>query len=127
MMTPKRRLRTLTALIVTVALGLGWRFLPLHLPYFAWKYGGSMLWASAVYWMLAVIAPRARVVSLAVFAGLISIAVEFSRLIDSPALDHFRHTLAGRLLLGAIFSPRNIAAYLLAILLTALTDRFVGA
>ncbi|MES2391752.1 MAG: DUF2809 domain-containing protein [Acidobacteriota bacterium] len=117
-----RRLKSLIVLAATIALGLAWRFLPLHLPFFAWKYGGSMLWASAVYWLLATLAPRARTITLATLASLIAIAVELSRLIDSPTLDHFRHTLAGRLLLGSIFSPRNIVAYLLAILLTALAD-----
>ena len=81
-----------------------------------------MLWASAVYWLLATAAPRAGNTTLALAASLISIAVELSRLVHFPALDHFRPTLAGRLLLGAIFSPRNILAYLLAILLTALAD-----
>jgi hypothetical protein len=117
-----RRLHVLLALVLTIAAGIGWRFLPLHLPFFAWKYGGSMLWAAAVYWMLATLAPRARSVALAITAGLISIAVEFSRLLHWASLDHFRPTLAGRLLLGAIFSPRNIVAYLLAILLTAFAD-----
>jgi hypothetical protein len=83
-----------------------------------------MLWAAAVYWLLATCAPRTRPAILALAAGLVSVAVEFSRLLHWPPLNAFRPTLAGRLLLGAVFSPRNIAAYLFAILLTALFDGF---
>ena len=106
----------------TILAGLILRFAPLHLPYFLWKYGGSALWAITVYWLLASLLPRVRPLMLAILATLISLAVEFSRLIPSPALDAFRLTLAGKLLLGRIFSPRNIVAYWLAILAIAIVD-----
>jgi hypothetical protein len=83
-----------------------------------------MLWAAAVYWLLATLLPRAASLPLALLASLISLLVEFSRLLDWPWLNSFRPTLPGRLLLGAIFSPRNIAAYLLAIALTAAADHY---
>lgn len=118
-----RRLLAAFLLIATVSAGIAWRFAPLHLPFFAWKYGGSMLWAAAVYWMLATLMPRVAVRTHALIASLFSIAVEFSRLMDWAPLNHFRPTLAGRLILGAIFSPKNIVAYLLAIAITALCDK----
>jgi hypothetical protein len=91
-------------------------------PYFLWKYGGSALWAADVYWLLAALLPRLRPAAVALLASLVALAVEFSRLIDSPPLQAFRLTLAGRLLLGSIFSPRNIVAYWLAIATTAFID-----
>ena len=108
--------------IATVLTGLIWRMAPLHLPFFFWKYGGSALWAIAVYWMIAFLLPKSRVATLAALASLFALAVEFSRLIPSPALEAFRETLAGRLILGSIFSPRNIVAYWVAILAAALFD-----
>jgi Protein of unknown function (DUF2809) len=97
---------------------------PLHLPYFFWKYGGSALWAIAVYWLIAFLLPEAGPVLLFALACLFALAVEFSRLIPSPALETFRLTFAGRLILGSIFSPRNILAYWLAIFLVAVLDSF---
>lgn len=106
----------------TILAGLILRFAPLHLPYFLWKYGGSALWAVTVYWLLASLLPRARPRTLAILAAILSLVVEFSRLIPSPTLEAFRLTLAGKLLLGRIFSPRNIVAYWLAILAITLID-----
>jgi Protein of unknown function (DUF2809) len=97
---------------------------PLHLPFFLWKYGGSALWAIAVYWMIAFLLPNVRSTILASLSCLFALAVELSRLVPSPALEAFRETLAGRLILGSIFSPRNILAYWLAIFLAALVDNF---
>jgi len=113
------------ALALTLALtlaGLIWRLAPLHLPWFLYKYGGSMLWAAALYWLIATILPRLKPHQLALIAALAAAAVEFSRLVHTPAFDAFRLTLAGKLLLGRFFSLRNIAAYWLAIAITAAID-----
>ena len=122
MTSARRRTVSVTLVLATTLAGLVWRMAPLHLPYFLWKYGGSALWAADVYWLLAALLPRLRPAALALLASLVSLAVEFSRLIDSPPLQSFRLTLAGKLLLGSIFSPRNIVAYWLAIAATALID-----
>ncbi|MDE1163306.1 MAG: DUF2809 domain-containing protein [Acidobacteriaceae bacterium] len=119
---PARRTHAALALIAVTTVGILWRYAPLHLPRFAWKYGGSMLWAVAVYCLCATILPRTSARRLALLSAAIALAVEFSRLMAWPPLDAFRHTLAGKLLLGAIFSPHNIAAYWLGILLAAMID-----
>jgi hypothetical protein len=108
-------------LTATIA-GLIWRLAPLHLPFFFFKYGGSMLWAVALYWLIAAIFPRLAPRELALLAALAACAVEFSRLVHTPAFDAFRETLAGKLLLGRFFSLKNIAAYWLAIAFTAWLD-----
>jgi hypothetical protein len=118
-----RRTVATAILLATTLTGLIWRMAPLHLPYFVWKYGGSALWAVDVYWIFAALLPSSRPRVLASLACLTALAVELSRLIQSPALDAFRLTLAGRLILGRIYSPRNVAAYWIAILVTALLDR----
>ena len=106
-----------------LAAGLLWRFAPLHLPPFLFKYGGSMLWAAMVYWIVAALLPRLRPRAVGVLAGLIAAMVELTRLYHAPALDAFRSTLAGRLILGKFFSVRNIAAYWLAAFVCAYVDR----
>jgi hypothetical protein len=120
-----RRWIALGLLLTTTFAGLGWRMAPLHLPFFLWKYGGSALWAVDVYWLLAALLPAQRSRVLAALACLTALAVELSRLIQSSPLEAFRHTLAGKLTLGSIFSTRNIVAYWLAILTTAVIDHLV--
>jgi hypothetical protein len=123
-LTPNARRRVTSAALAlaTILTGLIWRMAPLHLPYFLWKYGGSALWAIAVYWVVAFLLPNASPILLAALACLFALAVELSRLIPSPTLEAFRLTLAGRLILGSIFSPRNILAYWIAIFLAAVLD-----
>ena len=122
-----RHLRTiyLVLLLVTIPLGLAWRMIPLGLSPFFFKYGGSVLWTMALYWLLAACLPRLRSGALAAIAAAISATLEFSRLWHTSAMDAFRITLTGRILLGRYFSLKNIAAYWLAIGLTALLDQWV--
>ena len=123
-MTPTlhRRLTALALMLAATLAGLIWRLAPLHLLWFLYKYGGSMLWAVAVYWLIAAIFTRARPTYIALIAALAAAAVEFSRLVHTPAFDAFRLTLAGKLLLGRFFSFKNIAAYWLAIVITSALD-----
>ena len=104
-----RRVRSWLVVLVTIPIGIGWRHLPL--PFFAWKYGGSALWTVALYFFLAAILPRLHPIGIAMVSALLSALVEFSRLIDQPQLNAFRHTLAGKLTLGSHFSLKDIAVY----------------
>jgi hypothetical protein len=113
----------LALLLGTVAAGLAIRFLPLGLPLFAVKYGGSTLWALAIYWLVSALLPSWRFLATALLAGVLATAIEFLKLYHFPALDAFRHTLPGILLLGRFFSVWDIAAYWLAITAGALADR----
>jgi Protein of unknown function (DUF2809) len=118
---PKLRV-TYALLLLTIALGLAWRMVPLGLSPFWFKYGGSALWAIALYWFLAVCLPRLSVAGLAFLSASVAAVLEFSRLWSVPTVDAFRLTLAGRLLLGHYFSLKNIVAYWVAIALAALLD-----
>jgi hypothetical protein len=110
-------------IILTVVVGLVLRRVPLGLPVLVVKYGGSMLWAAMVYWIFAAIRPAASAQDIAVNAALFSAAIEFFKLYHASAVDAFRRTLAGTLLLGRYFSWWDIAAYLAAIALAVLIDR----
>jgi hypothetical protein len=99
--------------------------LPLGLPAFVVKYGGSALWGTMVFFLVAIIAglsrPKVALISLA-----IAIGVELFRLVHTPELDAFRLTTAGALLLGRIFSVWNMVAYAFGIGLAVLLDRAAG-
>jgi Protein of unknown function (DUF2809) len=120
----RRSLTTLTLLLITIPIGLAVRLLPLHLPWFLYKYLGSTLWAIALYWFLATLLPKLHPRAIATLAILISTLLELSRLLPIAPIDAFRQTFAGTILLGRYFSFKNIVAYLLAIVLTATLDHF---
>jgi hypothetical protein len=108
--------------LITIPIGLAVRLLPLGLPWFLYKYLGSILWAVALYWFLAAILPKLRTPALATLAIIIATLLELSRLIPIAPIDAFRLTFAGKVLLGRFFSIKNIAAYILAIALAATLD-----
>ena len=125
MTIPKRRITYAVLMLITIAVGLAWRMVPLGLSPFWFKYGGSALWAMALYWLIAACVPRLSAVGVGFLAAAVAALVEFSRLWHVAAVDAFRLTLAGRLLLGRFFSLKNIAAYWIAILLAGLLDRWL--
>jgi hypothetical protein len=122
-----RSIIALALLLITIPIGLAVRLLPLHLPWFLYKYLGSTLWAIALYWFLAAIFPKLRPIAVAILACLIATLLELTRLLPIAPIDAFRLTFAGKILLGRYFSIKNIAAYILAIALIAALDHFLVA
>jgi uncharacterized protein YfaT (DUF1175 family) len=110
-------------MLATVAGGLAVRFAPLGLPPVVTKYGGSAFWALMIYWIVSALLPAWRLPGVVVLAGSLAAAVEFFKLYRSPAVDAFRLTLPGTLLLGRFFSVWDIVAYWLAIIAGAFADR----
>jgi hypothetical protein len=124
-----RRAMTMLALaLAVIALGLCLRFFGrgLGLPSGSVKYGGSVLWATMVLFLVAALRPRLSRLRLAVVAMAIAVVVELIRLVHTPWLDRFRLTLAGALLLGRIFSLWNLVAYAAGILLGVAVDWVTG-
>ena len=119
------RLPYLALTLAIIVAGLAVRWPGLGLPWLVAKYAGSILWGSMVYAGLRTLAPSARMTTSAAIAGAIAVAVELSRLTHTPAIDQFRLTLAGQLLLGRVFSAWNIAAYAAGIAVAALVDSAV--
>ena len=118
----RRSLTALALLLITIPIGLAVRLLPLGLPWFLYKYLGSLLWAVALYWFLAALLPKLKPPALATLAVIIATFLELTRLIPIAPIDAFRQTFAGKILLGRFFSLKNIVTYLLAIALTAALD-----
>ena len=111
--------------IVTIVFGVVWRMAPLGLPAVLVKYGGSALWAVMVYWLVAFVLPQRAPRFVGFLAAAVAAAVECFKRYHSPGLDAFRHTLAGKLLLGRVFSLQDIAVYWLAIVAISFADAFV--
>jgi hypothetical protein len=121
-MRPRPLLVSLVLLFVTIVAGLVVRMVPLDMSPLVVKYGGSMLWALTIYWLVSTVLSRGSLIGPAMISGLIATAVEFLKLYHTPDLEAFRYTLPGTLLLGRIFSVTDIAAYWLAIFLGAIFD-----
>ena len=96
----------------------------LGLPSAVVKYGGSVLWGTMVFFVVAIVASRLSPSSIVLISASIAVSVELFRLVHVPWLDTFRLTTAGALLLGRIFSPWNMLAYGVGIGLGVLLDRF---
>ncbi|MBB4236607.1 DUF2809 domain-containing protein [Rhizobium esperanzae] len=111
------QLLRLAALLVVIVLGLALRRFgyAVDLPFVVVKYGGSALWGTMVYLLVALIAARFRPAGIAIIALFVAISVELFRLYHTPWLDAFRLTTAGALLLGRIFSLWNMLAYAIGI------------
>jgi hypothetical protein len=101
----------LCAAIIVGGLALRALGLRLGLPAFVVKDGGSVLWGAMVFFLVALAGSRLSRPSVALISAAIAIAVELFRLVHTPALDAFRLTLAGALLLGRIFSGWDLVAY----------------
>lgn len=85
----------------------GWR-----LPLADHHYGGGVLWGAMLFLFVAALRPARwglRGCSIAAATG--AALIETSRLFHTDALDAFRTTLLGQLLLGNNFSAWNVGAY----------------
>jgi Protein of unknown function (DUF2809) len=109
--------------IIVSGLALRGYGLGLGLPSLIVKYGGSILWAAMVFFLVAIAAQGRSRSSIALIAAAIAIGVELFRLLHTPWLDAFRLTLPGALMLGRIFSLWDIVAYGAGIGLGWLLDR----
>src|SRR4030081_1666028 len=96
----------------------------LGLPSSVVKYGGSVLWGTMVFFLVAIAASSLSPGSIALISVSIAVSVELFRLVHAPSLDAFRLTTAGALLLGRIFSPWNMLAYGVGIGFGLLLGRF---
>lgn len=113
--------------VATVAAGLTLRLVGLGLPAAAVKYGGSVLWALMVYWIVSTIRPRWPLAHGVLASGAIAFGVELFKLYHAPMLDVFRLTLTGKLLLGRVFSLADLLAYIVAVIIGGLLDRIIRA
>jgi hypothetical protein len=110
------------ATAVIIATGLWCRSPGAGLPWPVAKWNGSVLWGAMVYVLVALARPNARSNRKLAVAVAIVLLVEFSRLCHIVWLDEFRTTRAGAILLGRLFSPWNIVAYVIGVLASRIVD-----
>ena len=119
----RRRLVALAATLAAIALGLASRRWPDALPAAFGKYPGDALWALMVFFAWRALRPRACTRDVALLAAATSAVVECAKLWQAPWLVAFRYTTIGHLLLGHVFSWRNLVAYALGVLAGVALDR----
>ncbi len=117
--------RRLVATLATIALGLASRRWPDALPAVFGKYPGDVLWAVMVFCGWRTLRPGARTREVALLAAATSAVVECAKLWQAPWLVAFRHTTPGHLLLGHVFSWRNLVAYGVGVIVGAALDRLL--
>jgi hypothetical protein len=122
---PRRFALSFVLIFATMIAGLGIRFARVGLPPVVVKYGGSMLWALMIYWIVSTLLRSSRSLVAAMTTAILTGGVEFFKLHHSPGLDAFRLTFPGMLLLGRFFSIWDILAYWLAIFLGLLIDHAI--
>jgi Protein of unknown function (DUF2809) len=99
--------------MLLIPLGLGTKFY--HGPAQGWVHAsaGDILYGAFCLFALKAISPGLPAGKAMLAALLFCAAVEFTQLLHSPALDSFRHTLPGHLLLGSGFEWADIGYYAL--------------
>ncbi|WP_294190141.1 DUF2809 domain-containing protein [uncultured Sphingomonas sp.] len=109
-------------IVATIAAGLTIRLAPLGLPNALVKYGGSLLWALMIYWIVSSVRSLWPLTRGALVSGAIALCVELFKLYHAPLLDAFRLTLPGKLLLCRVFSLWDLVAYSVAIIAGVLAE-----
>ena len=84
---------------------------------------GDALWAMMIAWWIGALAPDSNLRARSGAAFAICVAVEVSQLLHTPALDRLRGTIAGQLVLGSGFDPRDLGAYAIGVLAAAVLER----
>jgi len=99
------------AVVMAILLGLASRHDPAAMPAFLGKYPGDALWAAMVFFGLGAVRRRSSTSSVALLALAICFVVEAMKLHQAPWIVGIRQTTLGHLVLGHVFSVRNLLAY----------------
>lgn len=97
------------------------------LPEFIKMYAGDALWASGLYFLIALLRPSAPPYELLVSTALISYAVEASQLYQADWIVELRHTFPLGYVLGYGFLWSDIVCYTAGALMAFLLDRALRA
>ena len=105
--------------------GLAIRKLPLSLPATIVKHGGSVLWASMIYWIVSTLRPGWTPRRSGIAAAVVTTLTEVSQRYHLPALDAVRRTNVGALLLGRVFSLRDVLTYAVTVGVAVAIDEMI--
>jgi hypothetical protein len=119
----RNRQRYIIATVCTIVIGLASRKFPGMLPAILGKYPGDALWATMVFFGLAVLMPKTSAIRLAVYALTFAYLIEFSQLYQAPWINSIRATTPGHLVLGNGFIWIDFVAYTIGVILGVLADK----
>lgn len=119
---PRPRTTTGTLLAVTIVAGLASRAFPTWQPAVVARFGGDVLWAAMVFWVLALARPRAGTLRLGLAALAIATAVELSQLSRAPWIETLRRSRLGALAVGRGFLWSDLVCYALGVGLAMAVD-----
>lgn len=123
MTSTRRSVATYAALLcATILLGLATRAKPAAFPALIATYGGDVLWAAMVVWLLAVLRPAATPRSIGLLAFSFATSVELSQLYRAPWIDAIRSMRVGALVLGQGFLWGDLVCYALGVMLAIVVD-----
>ena len=125
---PARRSRAAYAIVVglVIAAGLGSRVFGRYLPTFIAAYAGDTLYATMVFVLFGIAAPRVSTRRISVAALASCCAIEVSQLYHAPWIDAIRATLPGALVLGYGFLWNDLACYVAGVALGAAVEVGLG-
>ncbi len=116
-------------ILITIPLGLGTRSKNVILPDFIRIYGGDVLYATCVFFVVRFLALRKPLWKIALIAYLICISIEISQLYQEPWIQKIRHTFPFGLLLGYGFLWSDWVCYavgvIMALIITFLLEKFL--
>jgi hypothetical protein len=118
----RNRFHYAIAIVMVVVLGFLSRRDPQILPAALGKYPGDALWSLMLFCGMGFLLPNQPVIFNGLTAFAIGCAVEFFKLDHAAWIEPVRETWAGRLMLGSVFSWKNIAAYAIGILIGGILE-----
>lgn len=110
----------------TILLGLATRSWPTAFPTPIARYGGDVLWAAMVVWILALLRPAATPRALGLLALSIAMMIEVSQLYQAPWINAVRATQVGALALGHGFLWSDVLCYALGVTLAVAVDASIS-
>lgn len=116
----KFRLTYLITVIATIVIGLlsrHWPQIPLLI--------GDILWATMVYFGVRLIFAGKSTRFAVIVSLAFSYGIEFSQLYKAPWIEHLRHTLFGRLVLGETFLWGDLLSYTAGIMIGVAIDSLI--
>lgn len=120
--TPRAPAPYAILLCATILLGLATRAVPTAFPDLVAVYGGDVLWAAMVVWIVALLRPAAAPRTLGLTAFTFAASIEASQLYQAPWINAVRATRVGALTLGQGFLWSDILCYALGVTLAVVVD-----
>lgn len=109
-------------IILVMILGLSTRSHNELLPPIISKYGGDVLWALMVFFMLGFLFVKMKTRYIAFISTVFSYLIEVSQLYHAPWIDNLRQTTLGGLVLGFGFLWSDILCYTMGIIIGVIIE-----